>query len=112
MVRVWISILMLALLPLYALAQAPQPLLELQFDIVGIRLQVDPPTLTVPKDIPTQINTQLVVPTSSNADTTAALATLTAGTMVTAELRGPSIPPITLSAKPGQPLPIPALALP
>ena len=42
-------------------ARAQQaPLTQLQFDIVGVRLVVDPPALTVPKNIATQINTSLV----------------------------------------------------
>ena len=39
-----------------------QPLTQLQFDIVGVRLVVDPPALTVPKNIATQINTSLALP--------------------------------------------------
>ena len=37
---------------------AEQPLTHLQFDfdIVGVKLSVDPPALTVPKDIPTFVN--------------------------------------------------------
>ena len=42
-------------------AAAP-PLTEFQFDIVGVRLVVDPPALTVPKNIATQINASLVTP--------------------------------------------------
>ncbi|MBM3225669.1 MAG: hypothetical protein FJZ47_17970 [Candidatus Tectomicrobia bacterium] len=91
---------------------AAQSLTHLQFDILGLRLQVSPETLTVPKNIPTQIATQLVSPGGAGSEAATAIATLTAGTTVEAELRGPGIPLIPLSVKAGQPLPIPALALP
>src|SRR5438067_840690 len=42
---------------------AAQSLAQLQFDIVGIKLAVDPPALTVPKDLSTFVNAQLVLPT-------------------------------------------------
>ena len=45
------------------------PLAQLQFDIVGVRLVVDPPALTVPKNIATQINTSLVLPPGAGAET-------------------------------------------
>ena len=95
-----------------AFAQSSQaPLARLQFDIVGVRLVVDPPALTVPKNIATQINTSLVTPSGLAADVSDALATLTEGAQVEAELRGPSISPTRIAVVPGQPLPIPPLAL-
>src|SRR4051794_2831025 len=65
---------------------------HLDFDIVGIRLTVGPPVLTVPKNTATQINTALVLPSVSSADAQATIAKLTAGTIVEAELRGPAFP--------------------
>ncbi len=50
-------------------AQVQQPLTQLQFDIVGVRLVVDPPALTVPKNIATQINTSLALPPNSGPET-------------------------------------------
>ena len=69
-----------------------QPVASFEFDIVGIELSVDPPTLTVPKNIPTLINTQLTVPGGGAADTQAALDRLRGETRVKAQLRGPAIP--------------------
>ncbi len=95
-----------------AFAQSSQaPLARLQFDIIGVRLVVDPPALTVPKNIATQINTSLVTPPGLAADVSDALASLTEGAQVEAELRGPSISPTRIAVVPGQPLPIPPLAL-
>jgi len=105
------SVALLCALGVRANAQQP-PLARLQFDIVGIRLVVDPPALTVPKNIATHINTSLVVPPSAGTDVRDALAALTAGAVVEAELRGPLIPPTRITAVPGQPIPIPAFALP
>lgn len=85
---------------------------QLRFDIVGIRFVVDPPALTVPKNIATQINTSLVVPPSAGADVKEALAALSAGALIEAELRGPSIPPTRISVPAGSPIPLPAFALP
>jgi hypothetical protein len=85
---------------------------HLQFDIVVVRLVVDPPALTVPKNIATQINTSLVTPSGLGTDVRDALATLTDGAQVEAELRGPSLAPTRIAVVPGQPLPIPPLALP
>lgn len=87
-------------------------LTQLQFDIVGVRLVVDPPVLTVPKQIATQINTSLVLPTGASLNTSDAVAALTQGALVEGTLRGPSIPPTRITARPGQPLPLPAFALP
>src|SRR5262245_7915870 len=106
--------LALLLVPVRAVAQtAPAPLTQLQFDIVGVRLEVDPPALTVPKNIATQINTRLVLPPNTGPEGQRALATLAEGAMVVAQLHGPAIsPPVTLTAQPGQPIPLPAFALP
>ena len=65
-----------------ASAQPLPPLAQLEFDIVGIRLAVDPAALTVPKDIATQINTHLMFSTAGGVDTTNAVASLTADTIV------------------------------
>src|SRR6188474_3391244 len=92
--------------------QAPAPpLAELQFDIIGVRLVVDPPALTVPRNIATQINTSLVTPPGLGAEVQAALATLTDGAQVEAELRGPSLAPTRIAVQAGQPIPIPPLAI-
>ncbi len=88
------------------------PLTQLQFNIVGVRLVVDPPALTVPKQIATQINTSLVLPTGAGIETSDAVAALTQGALVEGTLRGPSIPPTRITARPGQPLLLPAFALP
>lgn len=88
------------------------PLAQLQFDIVGVRLVVDPPVLTVPKQIATQINTRLEVPAGAGANTVQAIAALASGGVVEATLRGPSIPPTRITTRPGQPIPLPPFALP
>jgi hypothetical protein len=88
------------------------PLKQLRFDIVGVRLVVDPPALTVPKNIPTFINATLVTPPEAGAAANDALASLSSGAVVEAELRGPSIPPTRIAVPVGSPIPIPALALP
>lgn len=93
-------------------AQSPPPLTQLQFDIVGVRLVVDPPALTVPKQIATQINTRLELPAGANANAAEALATLARNGVVEATLRGPSIPPTRITTRPGDPLPLPPFALP
>ncbi len=94
-------------------AQAPPlRLAELQFDIVGVRLVVDPPALTVPRNIPTQINTALELPPNLGAESREAIETLTAGALIEAELRGPDLPATRIVTRPGQPIPIPALAVP
>jgi len=67
---------LLAATPAYA---QQQPLTQLQFDIVGVRLVVDPPALTVPKNIPTQINTTLAIPATTGSDARDAIAALTSG---------------------------------
>lgn len=109
--RVTFAALALVLAALPALAQQA-PLTELQFDIVGVRLVVDPPALTVPKNIATQINTSLVLPDGAGAAATEAIARLSRGAVVEAQLRGPEIPPTTVRVAPGQPIPLPAFALP
>ena len=48
--------MVLAMVPVRVFADDPETFTELQFDIVGIQLQIDPLALTVPKNIPTQIN--------------------------------------------------------
>src|SRR5687767_5646284 len=88
------------------------PLTQLQFDIVGVRLVVDPPALTVPKQIATQINTSLVLPSSAAIETRDAVAALAHGGLVEATLRGPFIPPTRITARPGEPLRLPPFALP
>lgn len=110
--RIAAWVMLIAAFSACALAQSQIPLTQLEFDIVGIRLVVDPPALTVPKNIATQINTQLVLPNGSGFDAGDALATFTAETVVEAELRGPSLLPTKIVTKPGQPVPIPPLALP
>ena len=106
------SLLLVGLLSAVARAQEAPPLAQLELDIVGIRLVVDPPVLTVPKDIPTKVNAELVLPLNGATNGAAAIAKLAAGAVVEAELRGPFIDPVRLAVRPGQPLPIPPLALP
>lgn len=102
-----------AALPVCASAQAPAaPLAQLRFDIVGVRLVVDPPALTVPKQIATQINTSLLLPAAAGVQTSDALAALVQGALVEGTLRGPSILPTRITARPGEPLLLPAFALP
>lgn len=103
----------LALLLAAVPAPAQQaPLTQLQFDLVGVKLVVDPPALTVPKNIATQINTSLVLPEGAGAAAQEAIAQLSRGALVEAQLRGPEIPPTTFRVAPGQPIPLPAFALP
>lgn len=109
---VWIaSLLWLLAAPRLAHAQSSPSLTQLQFDIVGARLVVDPPVLTVPKNIATQINTSLTLPAGA-AEAREALAALTQGAVIEAELRGPSLPATRFTVQPGQPIPLPAFALP
>src|SRR5512140_3057155 len=95
-----------------AAQQTPSPVAHLRFDIVGVRLVVDPPALTVPKNLATQINTSLALPPGIGAEARDALLALTDGAQVEAELRGPSLPPTRIAVVPGQPIPIPPLAVP
>jgi hypothetical protein len=107
------AIALAALMSTHLSAQTPAAdLAQLQFDIVGVRLVVDPPVLTVPKNIATQINTSLVLPPGIGAEARDALLQLTDGAVVEAELRGPSIPATRITAVPGQPIPLPPFALP
>ena len=53
--------IVLALLMAGAKAQA-EPLAQLEFDIVGVRLQVDPPHIMMPKEIPTFFNSEFTLP--------------------------------------------------
>ena len=87
-----------------AAAQPTTSLAQLQFDIVGVRLVVDPPALTVPKNIATQINTSLVLPASAGAEAREAIEALTGGALVEAELRGPDLSPTRIVTRPGQPI--------
>ncbi|MCI0438180.1 MAG: hypothetical protein L0177_03510, partial [Chloroflexi bacterium] len=107
-----VSVFALAVLPARALADEPDTLTQLQFDIVGIQLRVDPPALTVPKNIATIVNADLTVPAGAAAGVEEAIASFKQGAQVLAELRGPSIPPVQIAVKAGQPIPIPPLALP
>jgi hypothetical protein len=109
--RVLVAAMALLLAAVPASAQQ-SPLTQLQFDIVGVRLVVDPPALTVPKNIATQINTSLVLPEGAGAAAQEAIAQLSRGALVEAQLRGPEIPPTTFRVTPGQPIPLPAFALP
>lgn len=89
-----------------------QSFAELQFDIIGVQLTVDPPALTVPKDIPTIVNTELTLPAGAGPEAQAALDRLRSETRVQAQLRGPSLPAIDIEVRPGDPIPIPPFALP
>ena len=83
----------------------------IQFDIVGMNLIIDPYNLTVPKNITTQVNTSLTLPSGAGPELQGAVAAMASQGMVEAQLRGPSITPQTLRAKPGQPLILPSFAL-
>ena len=61
-IRSWFGVVSLTALAVGPISAQQQPLTQLQFDIVGVRLVVDPPALTVPKNIPTYINATLVTP--------------------------------------------------
>jgi hypothetical protein len=98
-------------LPARAQNGGTTPLAQLQFDIVGVRLVVDPPALTVPKNIATQINTSLTLPPGTGPETREAIESLTNGALIEAELRGPEISPTRIVTRPGQPIPIPPLAV-
>src|SRR5262249_8518357 len=107
------SLLTVCLLSTTAWGQQSSPsLAQLRFDIIGVRLVVDPPALTVPKNIATQINTTLALPPGIGAESRDAILTLTDGAQVEAELRGPSLLPTRIVIAPGQPIPIPPLAVP
>lgn len=92
-------------------AQAPR-LTTLRFDIVGLELKLDPAELTVPKNIPTQINTLLDLPDGAGPEAQLARRTLEASAFVEAELRGPGVAPTQIVVRPGQPIPLPPFALP
>ncbi len=97
------GLLLVAAVPTGALAQQPPPALltELELRIVGARLVVEPPALTVPKDIATFVTARIDAPDP------AAIRGLTDGAAVLAELRGPEIAPTTIAAVPGEPLRLP-----
>jgi hypothetical protein len=100
----WLFDLLLLLACVHVSAQ---PLAELRFDIVGLRLAVEPQQLTVPKDIPTFVRAKLGVPGESDANVETAIAELADGAVVVAELRGPEIARTIISALPGEPLYLP-----
>src|SRR5688500_10765844 len=93
---------LLLLATVTARTQQPATLTNLQFDIVGMQLTVDPPALTVPKNIPTQINTLLKLPAGAGDEAKEALAELSAKSVIMAELRGPSISPSEITVLPGK----------
>jgi hypothetical protein len=105
----WCCSLVLLITGTNALAQS---LTHLQFDIVGIRLAVEPPALTVPKDVPTLVNTHLTLPAGAGTQAQAAVERFADGAAVLAELRGPQLTPTTIAALPGEPLQLPPLHLP
>ncbi|MEG7522132.1 MAG: carboxypeptidase-like regulatory domain-containing protein [Chromatiales bacterium] len=107
-----ISLLGMVLLLLLNGTAAAQSFAELQFDIIGVQLTVDPPALTVPKDIPTIVNTELTLPPGAGPEAQAALDRLRSETRIQAQLRGPSLPAIDIEVRPGDPIPIPPFALP
>ncbi|QYZ65331.1 MAG: hypothetical protein OI74_04575 [Gammaproteobacteria bacterium (ex Lamellibrachia satsuma)] len=107
-----ISLLGMVLLLLLNGIAGAQSFAELQFDIIGVQLTVDPPALTVPKDIPTIVNTELSLPPGAGPEAQAALDRLRSETRVQAQLRGPSLPAIDIEVRPGDPFPIPPFALP
>ncbi|MCP5152800.1 MAG: Ig-like domain-containing protein [Ectothiorhodospiraceae bacterium] len=109
----WLVLVVSALLALaQSSAHAQSPLTNLTLDIVGARLVVEPPALVVPKNIATQVNTRLELPAGAPAEALALVEDLAAGSRVVAELRGPGLDPVEVSARPGEPLPVPAFALP
>ena len=88
------------------------PLTELDFEILGLGLAVEPAVLTVPRDIPTRIEARLAAPEAADApDVEEALRALRGQARVRALLRGPNLAPQTIEVRPGDPIPIPAFAL-
>src|ERR1700676_318555 len=81
-------------------AIAQQPLTTIQYQLLGVSVEVSPSALTVPRSIPSQLNTAV-----SNG------ANLPSNAVVRATLRGPSFPtPLEITTTPAQPLPIPPLS--
>lgn len=87
------------------------PLTSFDFELLGLSLAVAPATLTVPRDIPTSIAADLVLPAAAGPAASAALADLRTNARVRAVLRGPGMRPRLLEARPGDPLPLPPFAL-
>jgi hypothetical protein len=97
----WNVVVCLAVLLLWCtpLLQA-QTLTQVQYRLLGLGLEVSPPALTVPRGLATQVNTSVI-----------GAAALPRSAVVRATLRGPSFPgTISITATPGQPLPLPALS--
>jgi PKD repeat protein len=79
-----------------------------QILIVGAGLKPDPAHQTVPKNTGTVVNTSVVQPSVSNGGQPV----IPANAVVLAELRGPAFQtPVTLTARPNEPIKIPPLAL-
>ncbi len=111
-ILLWLRFVTAAWMVLGLFAAQAQTFAQLQFDIIGVRLTADPTALTVPKNIPTIVNTELTLPAGAGPKARAALDRLRSETRVRAQLRGPSLPAIDIEVRPGDPIPIPPLALP
>ncbi|MGH9347048.1 MAG: hypothetical protein ACRD26_07255, partial [Vicinamibacterales bacterium] len=79
-----------------------QTLTQVEYRLAGVSLSVSPTALTVPRGIPTQLNT-----------TVGGAQTLPPSAAIHATLRGPSFPNgVALNAAPGQPILLPAFPTP
>ena len=87
-------------------ASEQQPLVSLQYRILGTQLQVSPSALSVPKSIAGSV---LVMVANADGSTNASTAQLAAGAYVEATLRGPGFTAQRLVAAPNGPLMLPAL---
>ncbi len=91
-----------------AAAQSSPVLAREQIRIVGLRLEAAPVYQAVPKNIATGVTTLLAGPPGSALD----LPPLPADAVLLGELSGPAFSqPVTLVARPNEPLPVPPLAL-
>src|SRR2546427_6435950 len=92
--------------PAYAQSPDASILAREQILIVPVALQASPTQQTVPKNTATVVNVALVQPPGAGT------ALVPADALVFAQLRGPAFgTPIPLTARPSEPLAIPALAL-
>ncbi len=90
--------------------QAPTPIANMTFSIVGMTLQAGPEYQAVPKGIASQVNTGFVSQGQPISAEIAAM--LPKDFKVQAELAGPTYAtPITLTTTPGQPFPLPTFPM-
>lgn len=84
------------------------PLATTEFNLIGLAGTVAPATQTVPKNIATAVNTSIQIP--EGEDPAAIIAELNPNYRIRGELVGPSLTaPLTIEARIGSQLPIPAL---